>query len=178
MTFNATTRLVEVQAGGYGGDPTASDPSLLPQTIPGVPVAFPYGFLSLLPTGDAFEVEVFETAGGVLAVSTRSALPSGIPAPAEGDSMQYSSGGSYTHHDASGDTVHEPNSGKDIKLGKGATKAVALNNDECASSTTFDIWAAAVQTAITGLGGAVSPAWSNGDPIADIAASATKVKAE
>jgi hypothetical protein len=126
MTFDATTRLVEVQVSGWGGDPVASDPSLRPQTIPGMPVVFPFGFLSLLPTGDEYEVTVLETASGVIGVSMRNALPSGVPTPAEGDSIQYSSKGGYTHHDADGDTVVEPTDSNFIKLGAGATDFVAL----------------------------------------------------
>jgi hypothetical protein len=186
MTFDAATRLVEVQVSGYGGDPVAADPALRPQTIPGMPVVFPYGFLSLLPTGDAFEVTVLETASGVVGVSMRNALPSGIPAPAEGDSLQYSSGGSYSHHDADSDTVHEPNSGKVIKLGSGATEFAAKGDSTDARIKTlrdeFDAFVTTVYNVHnhpTAPPGPVStPSVPGSSPTAPTSVKASKVKVE
>lgn len=184
MIFDATTRMVEVQVSGWGGDPVASDPSLRPQTIPGMPVMFPYGFLSLLPTGNEYEVTVLETASGVIGVSMRNALPSGIPTPAEGDSVQYSSGGSYSHHDASGDTVHEPNSGKVIKLGAGATKKAVVDGDDAKPNSAMNTWAGAVETALSAAGSPINPAqnWTAtvaaAGSLGDAVASSTRVKVE
>jgi hypothetical protein len=111
-TFDATNRIVSVQGTGFHRQPLNS-----------IPVLFPYGHLGMPPQG--VELTYLETASGLVVVSARDTIPSGIPVPKDGDSIQYSSGGSYSHHDADGDTVHEPKSGQVIKLGAGAAEFTA-----------------------------------------------------
>lgn len=106
--FDTNSRLITLQGQSWT-DTTETE----------VPVLFPYGFASMPPAET--EVVYQETAAGLIAVSTRSALPSAWPAPADGDACMGSSGGSYSHHDADGDLVLESNSGKFILVGKNAT---------------------------------------------------------
>lgn len=126
MTFDASTRLVLLQSTGHGGQANPDDPAFKPEVLNQVPVAFPYGFLSLAPGGSKIETQLLETASGVLCIAVRCALPAGVPTPAAGDSVQFGSAGAYAHVPASGDTVLEPNSGRVVKAGSDATDFVAL----------------------------------------------------
>jgi hypothetical protein len=172
-TFDATNRIVSVQGTGFHRQPLNS-----------IPVLFPYGHLGMPPLQT--ELTYLETASGLVVVNARAQLPTGIPTPAEGDSVQYSSGGSYSHHDADSDTVHEPNSGKVIKLGSGATEFAAKGDSTDARIKTlrdeFDAFVTTVYNVHnhpTAPPGSVStPSVPGSSPTAPTSVKASKVKVE
>jgi phage gp45-like len=137
----------------------------------------PYGFDSN-PPADSEGVSVPGDAADVI-VGERRNIPSGLPACAQGSSRTYSESGSYLQHNKDGDSEYEPNSGKVLKLGKTATKALALHQDINHKLAAMATWMTQVETELNILTpGTVFPLSSTFTAISSINASATKAKGE
>jgi len=96
------------------------------QVLEGVHKGHPYGQEGNSPA--AAELVYLETAGGLIVVTERNTLPSGVTACATGESQTYGNGGSYHKHTAAGDQVLEPKPGQFLKLGAGAVEFIAMAN--------------------------------------------------
>ena len=132
----------------------------------------PYGF-SFIPAKDTEYIEM-DSSAGPAAVAFRTACPITI---AQGESAHWFDEDVYAHA-KSGEYIVEAAT---VKLGKNATKAVALDRDKCPALATMQQWMVQVEAFINGLAaGTVNPLSPTFAPsgIADIAAMATKAKAE
>jgi hypothetical protein len=144
--FNTTSRLVGVTAFGHGGEQGASDEVLRPQEFTAVvPLLFPYGYAAMPPTSE--DIEFHWSASGLVGVSCRSPLPTGVPNLASGDSVKFSSAGHYHHQDADGNTDDVVPSGKKHKIHAGGTvrdtafaHTTEAGASQVASGTKLDDW--------------------------------------
>lgn len=109
------------------------------QAIRELPNAHFYGLRSNSPAGT--EVVIAYTEGGLIVVGERGSLPSGVAEPAAGATKLYNSQGCEVHLDENGDIVHEPKSGRHIKLGSGATQFVAMANKVLTELNSIQTWA-------------------------------------
>lgn len=151
------------------------------QVLEGVHAGHPYGQRGNSPAAAETELVYLETAAGLIVVTERSALPSGVSEPASGESLTYGNAGSYAKHTAAGDIEMEPKSGQKAKLGSGATLAVGLDTDPVMESTAFNTWANAVEIALAAASSPILPAaeWDViGPQVGLLAASATKADGE
>jgi phage gp45-like len=154
------------------------------QTLAKVHHGQPYGLRSNPPENR--EIVYLQTAGGLIVVTSRQDAADftalGLSEPEDGETMLYNAQGALVHLDENGDIIHGPKSGRHVKLGDGATKALALHEDgvdKDVGATRFSAWMAAIEVlANSGAGGTCSPAAESITRIGKVQASATKVKGE
>jgi len=107
-------------------------------------------------------------------VLPRGTRPSGIPTPVAGSCLLYGPNGEYVYPNSSGDIEAEPKSGRTVKLGSGATKAVGLDGDTVNAGRSMAAWIAKVQAVVV----AIDPTTVAPTDFGLLSASATKAKAE
>jgi hypothetical protein len=127
----------------------------------------PYGFSALVPKDTEYVGQDSNT--GPCATGFRVECPVTL---AVGESAHWYDANCYAHA-KSGEYIAEATT---IKVGKNATKAVALDQDECTISAALATWMTNVQTSLNTLGQPVAALV--GTAIATVAATATKAKAE
>jgi phage gp45-like len=152
-TIGPQVRQAAVQA--FRGYKTAYNSGLITgvgfegQTLANVHHAQPYGLRSNPPTDH--ELVYLQTAGGLIIVTSREDAADfsayGLTEPADSAVMLYNSQGCSIHLDENGDIIHEPKSGRHIKLGDGATKALVLDGDDVKQGSAMKTWMDAVTTA-------------------------------
>lgn len=150
------------------------------QQLADVHACSPYGLRSYPPQDH--ELVYMQTEGGLVVVAQREDATDyagySLSEPVEGEVVLYNNQGASVKLDQSGGVVAEPKSGQHVKLGDGATKDIALDGDDCISNATFDAWALDVETKIAAAGGGAVAPWGTRVSLADVSASATKVKGE
>lgn len=164
----------QVQVAAHGANMPAADQEVI--QADGLDLVQHYGVrtrppkdteLVLLPTVDS---------DGECVIGENDEPPSGLPALGDKDVQWYTSSGQYVHLDDDGDMVLEPISGKDVLLGSGATKAIAVNGDSVYPTSSFATYLNNLYTAAYG-----SPPGTpitSATQIATVTASTTKAKAE
>jgi len=174
-----TPQIQEAAAQAFRGHKTAYADGLITgegyhgQPLAGVHNAQPYGLRSNPPTDH--ELVYLQTMGGLIVVTSREDAADfkalGLSEPEDGEIMLYNAQGCMVHLDENGDMIHEPKSGRHIKLGDGATKALALDDDSAEQGSKMKTWMDAVTA------GVPVPAFL-GTSLGKVRGSATKVKGE
>ncbi len=164
-------------AGKYSGVGRAGEP------IKEALTAYPYGFRSYAPVNTGLVLT--RSQAGLLVLSQENALPSDVTEPLSGEALLYNSTGATVLLDEDGNVILNPTGPGEsppvIKLGEGATKKVALDDDKCPATTKMKTWMGQVESGISGAGGVPPTPMANtfnSTQIATVNATAQKVRGQ